>query len=186
MDGNRCCNTKLVTIEELIGKHQCVKCNNSYVQKSSLNRHLRETDCGDNSGRLSYKKLIQEVTHLKETHQDILEQNQTMKNNMKTMNESIVELLSTSRLTHSINDNHVQLMCVEKEDSLCEGDLVLTYIKGCVNPQPLWDCRMIDKFYQHDVSNPSVLINYDNKDRHILVDLLQRSYLSGVNYIAQV
>lgn len=196
-----CDNVRQITIEELIGKHICVKCQNTYVQKSSLTRHLKDSECG---GHLMSKTK----DHFAKELADLKEMNKVMCTNMKKLTDSLIQLQSTGQLTPSINNNHLQVMCLGKEDNLLdilssrEGfPNALTYIKGCALARLAGDCRILEKAYKLETDHPAIMyanksktryVYYDERRRRIvetnskvmakkLADILQRTYLKGMH-----
>jgi hypothetical protein len=108
---------QIITIEELIGKHSCVVCEKTYVQKSSLNRHLRETNCGGNKPNFQIKRLkeianLKEISRLKEINKKLIEQTMFLLKKKHNLIEYYSKLQLNSDLSLPINHNKLKIICV--------------------------------------------------------------------------
>jgi hypothetical protein len=198
--------TKHVTIEELIGKHTCQHCQNTYAQKSSLTRHMKDNSCRALAPVIPKGTLVRELADLREQNKEILEQNKVMHSSMQKITESLTQLQSGG-VPSSINNNNLQVMCLNTKDNLLdilasrEGlPNALTYIKGCALARLAGDCRILEKAYKLESEKPAIMyanksktqyVYYDERQRRTiesnskvmakkLADILQRSYLKGM------
>lgn len=175
----------------------CQYCNQSFVRKYGLTRHINEKRCKllKTEGGISkdmtdhIEKLEREIEQLKElTNQEI----STLKKKPANTVNQVLQVICVSN-----GDNYLDMLT----DRMGNIDQAIEYIKECALSNISGDCKLIEKIYLSsdrdnihflDKNKSKILYYNENKEKVIdnkenfgkkIANNLQNSYLKGINYL---
>jgi len=178
--------------------YYCEYCNQAFVRKYGLTRHINEKRCkflklssnpDDKDVSDHIEQLEKKLEQLKEkTDREIIDLKRKPPN---TVNQVLQVICITN------NDNYLDMLT----DSLGNFDKAIEYIKDCALSNVSGDCKLIEKIYLscenetiHFSDKIKSKISYYNEHKKKVVENrdsfgkkiannLQNSYLKGINYL---
>jgi predicted RNA-binding Zn-ribbon protein involved in translation (DUF1610 family) len=178
-------STEIEINPETVGaKHLCPNCDQTFTEKSSLNRHIRKQIC--TTQKPSKMELI-EYVNMHRTTQFVTEEyvkSQDAKmaimmaeiNGLKTQ---IGQLPDT--LLPVINNQNLSILCLGSNDNLLdmmsasEGlPLALTFLKSCALSRLAGDCRILERVYKLDTTQAAIQLINKSKSKYVYYDERQR------------
>jgi len=180
--------------------YYCEYCNQPFVRKYGLTRHINEKRC-------KFLKMSGCVTVVNKNMSDHIEQLEKRLEQLKEKTDREIKDLK-EKPTNTVNQV-LQVICITNEDnyldmltdSLGNFDQAIEYIKDCALSNVSGDCKLIEKIYLssendniHFSDKMKSKISYYNENRQKVIENkdnfgkkiannLQNSYLKGINYL---
>jgi hypothetical protein len=187
---------KLVPKETRHSEYNCHFCGYNFSNNSNLKRHIKAKICSQLDNKQSMEKMEMKIMELEKKIVELKEKDIAELKEKPSINNQILQVVCIGD-----NDNYLDMLTKEWNNF----HKALEYIKDCALSSLTGDCKLINKIYFDEKSNPQQpsirfldanrnKIEYLNEKNQMVRDSkecfgrklannLQNSYLKGVNYL---
>ncbi len=201
------------TLANAVAKCYCLYCLAVFTEKSSLNRHIKNNICQRQVISPAHLELIKRDAEVSKRDAEISKrETEVTKKELEMIKQELEvakQQLATALGLYGplVYNQNLNVMCLGSNDSLLDMQdnreglpLALTYLKDCVIAKLSGDCHLLQKAYQLETEQATIMyvnktknkyVYYDEKQRRMvedkaevmakkLADIVQRSYLKGI------